>query len=155
MLSTSTIEARLQAISSRGWGTGVGESQPAAIVAEVESLLAVRLPPEYKEFLQHFGYLSVTDRYVCGIVSPDLSAQEAGNVVYETLNARESLGIPNHLVVISRDHDDHGYAICLDLRDIEREAPVVCWDPSVRRTTRWYRSFEPFLLEHLLDEADA
>ncbi len=154
MLSISTIEARLEIASSRGWGTGAGEAQPPSIVADVEILLEVRLPLEYKEFLHHFGYLSVTNRYVCGVVSPDLLAQEAGNVVYETLNARETLGIPRHLVVISRDHDDHGYAICLDLRTVECEAPVVCWDPSAGRTTRWYKSFEQFLLEHLLDEAD-
>ena len=145
------LERRVADLRREGWAVDIGEPQSDVSLRRIEAALECSLRGTYRDFVLRFGHAFVTDDLVCGVVGSDPLADEPGNVVYETLRARAELGVPDGLIVIGRSHDDHGFAICLDLRnDGGVEPPVVRWDPSARGTVHWCDSFEKFLLEHRL-----
>jgi len=122
-----------------GFPAKVGRPMSAKEIQEMEKTLGLKLPQEYKEFLQTFGSL--------GVVRMEI--EDGYSVVKETLSLRENYPdrFPNNLVAVYGDGYGNYYCIVCDGPDYGK---VIFWqhDAPLKETYPRYPEGQPdFWLE--------
>ena len=84
----------------------------------------MRFPPSYRAFLDQFGAGSILGREVYG-VAPDPEAQGPPNVVWQTLHARRTFGVPPHYIKLVDLDDSSAIALDASAQRQDGEMPVV------------------------------
>ena len=108
------------------------------------------LPSSYKDFLQNYGAIGISDFFVSGVINDNAEKASGGNIINDTNTLREN-GAPDSLIVISM-HEDGAY--CLDYSKItpSGDIPVVNFEfgsiqhetPVAQNFSKWLKDF--FLL---------
>src|SRR5262245_60060204 len=76
-----------------------GPARPETIAA-VEAALGVRLPDDYRRFLERYGALAIGDEIVCGIWDDSSDNEAGGTILGETRRLRQEHEMPRPLVAI-------------------------------------------------------
>ena len=122
-----------------------GPASPES-VKQVEDKLGVRLPDEFRQFLQLFGGGGPICFAISGIYGTSPLEAGGGTVLGDTLLFRSKFNLPSHLVVIQRDWDDND-AHCLDLsRSNGNTSPVVGFDLFHGTVTKVAKTFEEYFM---------
>jgi hypothetical protein len=141
--------ASLQAQGRQVWLAG---PQTEETIAELERVLAVRLPPSYRAFLTQFGAVTVQGASVSGILGGQPLGQGPGGLYADTLRLRAENGLPDHLLVIQPD-DRFPYCLDISRSSLEGEYPVVCYQFEAQRVEHLADTFAEWLVEWLLRPA--
>jgi len=98
----------------------------AATIRAAETLLGVRFPRSYREYLAQYGALEIDGRTFAGLGT---DAPRSGDVVAFTRYARRDYTLADHYVAL--DFQDSDFWMCLDTsrRDANDESPVVLIHP--------------------------
>ena len=102
---------------------GVDEAR----IAAAESILGIRFPNSYREFLRRFGRLNFGSSEFYGLEQHLLDVRQS-SCVEQTLWARDMGRFPRPLVIIY-DTGWEGEVLCLDTSQMneDNECPVVNW----------------------------
>ncbi|MFI7320191.1 SMI1/KNR4 family protein [Streptomyces venezuelae] len=103
-----------------------------ADVAEAEQRLGATFPESYKLFLRELGDCDVAGEELFGIVHCD--GQMLGAVA-ETLDLRESVGLPFSLVAFRPDGMGGYFVLDTSRADSDGEAPVYAWGSGASSPT--------------------
>jgi hypothetical protein len=141
----------LEGVIARSKRAKFGRGVVEAVVADAETVLGVRFPPSYRQWLLRYGsgYLAT---YELQGLAPDLPSQRdpeevyVGDVVYTALLNRAE-GLPLHLLEILSYEGDEVYY--LDLSSGDGEAPVLCREAGYHELHTVAPSFAEFLLKEL------
>jgi hypothetical protein len=115
--------ARIVANGHDVWTDG---PQSEAAITTLETALNLRLPPDYRDFVGHFGGLAIYDTHVSGILENDALSRNAGWLYGDTLRFREEWELPPYLLVLQADEDA---PFCFDTRHgRSSDLPVVCFE---------------------------
>lgn len=101
----------------------VGAAPPEA-VDEAERLLGVSFPPSYRAFVERAGAGSILGREVYGVLA-EPQAKGPPNVVWITLNARSSFGLPDRFLIVVDLDDSSALALDSSQRRFDGECPVI------------------------------
>jgi hypothetical protein len=135
-------------------GVGFLKSKPASnfSVESAESKLGFVFPNQYKQFLCFCGILATGHWAISGIIDNDLSLEESGNGVFDTLTFRDDCDdFPQSLYVLSV-HDDGAYCLDMDRLNSVGENPVVNFEFGAKRYPIVASCFGEFLVEFLVAE---
>jgi hypothetical protein len=117
--------------------------QSREVIDEIEQLLDVALPDDYRWFLSNYGHGGTF-----GVVILGSSKVGKPSVVRVTERYRR-LGLPRSVVVI-QDCDEFAY--CLDTSKLENgSCPVVSWTFGGRFDSHESNSFFEFLYQSLIE----
>ncbi|CAM2183462.1 antitoxin YobK [Burkholderia cepacia] len=96
-------------------------------VQEAESLLGVKFPSSYKEYLLGYGSMEIDGRSFAGLTPNPVGG--GGDVVAFTSYARGDYGLPNQYLAL--DFQDGDVFLCIDTsqKDGDGESPVVLTSP--------------------------
>lgn len=141
------VESLVNKISeSEGEVFWFGSSSTEAI-AQLESLLDLRLPKSFSKFLSICGGGGFATTEISGIEEDNPSLQHRGTVYGDTIRCRDEAQLPNHLVVIYFDPEDVIW--CLDTSKFTgNECPVVSYDEFHGGTSHIADNFTEFLAEY-------
>ena len=116
------------------------EATASGEIENIEEALDVILPFDFKEILSFYsgGLLG-------GISHFGTSTSDSENIVFETIKAREALGLPHHYVVLAEPPES---LILLDTLDKDGVLWVDAND-LYNKTEKWdtYKDFFQFLIE--------
>ncbi|MER5546137.1 SMI1/KNR4 family protein [Streptomyces sp. NPDC002589] len=101
-------------------------------IAQAERRLGVTFPESYRYFLRELGDCDVAGEEIYGIVVRD--GRMLG-VVTETLDLRESTGMPSHLVAFRPDGMGGYFTLDTSEMSAEGEAPVYVWGVGAHSAT--------------------
>ena len=123
-------------------------SRPAsdALIDRAEKYLAVTFPDAYRQFLQHWGTLSIGPLEVYGVTGDEFESSSVPNAIWYTNELRRQFGLPREFVIL---YDNNGYEYYL-LDTSDREGRVVVWDVSSRKVVSVKA---PSLFDFILTEA--
>lgn len=116
--------------------TFVGPKQ-LILIEQAESLLSVKFPETYRQFILEFGAGGIGSFEIFGIVQNDINHHDYLyiDVVGFTLKARQEWNLPNYLIPIYDLGD--GEMFCLDLKvNVGDEAKVVGFTPGYSNATQ-------------------
>jgi translation initiation factor RLI1 len=120
------------------------------VVDVVQDALHVTFPKSYRVFLQTFGAVFIWNEYLSGITDSEKPLEVVrGNVYWDTIQTREEIGLPEHMVVV-QVCDDEFYQ-CLDTSQMKRgECPVLGIDrPPMRGRSVLAKNFTEHFLNFL------
>ena len=97
------------------------------IINKAEDILGINFPKSYKSFIEDKGFGGVGSFLVAGIRVESEKELNTTGIVWATLNARNDLDQPHHLIPI--EDIGNGDIYCLDTSqtDEQGECPVVVW----------------------------
>lgn len=95
-----------------------------ANVDKSERLVGLLFPPSYRAFLYQFGAGSILGREIYGVV-PDPEASGTPNVVWQTLDARRTFGLPPEYLKLVDLDDSSAIALDASASTHDAEMPVV------------------------------
>jgi len=105
-----------------------------AEIGQAERELGVTFPKSYKFFLRELGDCDVAGEEIYGIVIRD--GQMLGAVT-ETLDLRDSAGMPPHLVAFRPDGMGGYFTFDTSKMSPEGEAPVFAWGAGTHSATEF------------------
>ncbi|PMB05798.1 hypothetical protein CEN49_17270 [Fischerella thermalis CCMEE 5273] len=142
-MSKERILAMVREYSEDSFFTGsVHESR----IEQIEQLLGVKLPDDYKWFVKNFGHGGIG-----GVVILGVAKTEVPTCVKYTQRYRE-YGLPHSLVVIENCDE---WVHCLDTKHMKNgECPVVDWDRFGNVGTIKYDNFYDFVLDQFNEAID-
>lgn len=113
------------------------ESASQESIDEFERMLDVKLPEDYRRFLNEFGYLIYHGRDYYGICYDDPHKFDfADNAADLTLRLREESALPHYYVAFYDDEGDEQW--CFDVR--EPHSNVIAWDYFNQCVAREYKT---------------
>lgn len=125
MTNDRLIQDLKAACEQGGWSFWIAGPQPEASVDKVEDLLGHSLPPDFRGFLLKYGMIAVADSFICGI-DEDVTAEETGQVLYDTRACIAKVGLPEGCIVVDPDHDEFmPFAIDLTKTAADGRCPVM------------------------------
>jgi len=136
----------------------VGPQEEKKILA-VERALDMEFPASYKEFLKRLGAGGSGEYLISGIKGDDPLRHQAGLIYHDTMEGKQEHGLPDGLIVISRDNCWE-FVLCLDCRQIPEgtEPPVVFFDVFYSDISPYspdfFRFFHDFFTDYILPEAE-
>lgn len=124
---------------------------PFEIIEKAENYLKISFPNSYKRFLQELGNANIGGQEIYGITK-DKEFENSGfpNGIWFTANERETISLPEELLIIYYDGDD--FYFCLDTSQMkEGECPVVAFDVSgLGEKEKVYDTFIDFVNEECI-----
>ncbi|WP_406643903.1 SMI1/KNR4 family protein [Pseudomonas quasicaspiana] len=82
-----------------------GPSSPDQI-EKLESMLNLKSPKDFKDFLAACGGGGVADSEICGIENNDAILDSGGTINYSTYYCRSDFGLPKTMVVVYFRYDE-------------------------------------------------
>ncbi|MFC0228462.1 SMI1/KNR4 family protein [Serratia aquatilis] len=125
------------------WFGAVTEDQ----IEKLESLLSVKIPREFSDFLLSCGGGGVIESEISGIEDNDASISHGGTVYFNTSYARNEFGLPSYYIVIYLKDDEVCW--CIDCSQ-ELYGQIISYDifkrkPSNRIAMNFYDFFNEYV----------
>ncbi|SMO63794.1 SMI1/KNR4 family protein [Melghirimyces algeriensis] len=115
-------------------------------IEQIENMLEVTLPEDYKWFVRNFGHGGIAGIEILGVAKSEIPT-----CVRYTQKYRE-YGLPHSFVVIENCNE---WIYCLDTSKMNNgECPVIDWDRLGNVGIQQYKNFYKFLLDELTEAAN-
>ncbi|SDC80479.1 SMI1-KNR4 cell-wall [Melghirimyces thermohalophilus] len=115
-------------------------------IKQIENMLEVTLPDDYKWFVRNFGHGGIAGVEILGIAKTEIPT-----CVKSTQTYREE-GLPHSLVVIENCDE---WVYCLDTSKlVNGECPVIDWDFLGNAGIQTYKNFYEFLSDRFSDAVE-
>ncbi|MGW4271085.1 SMI1/KNR4 family protein [Streptomyces seoulensis] len=101
------------------------------LIDRAEREMGLRFPPSYRRLIEEFGTWEAAPTEFPGLYQTPAGGDGLLGTVAYTLEDREALRLPHHLMVVM--HDDVWGVVVLDTSrpDRDGEYPVYAWNPGV------------------------
>ncbi|REK19407.1 MAG: hypothetical protein DWQ37_00995 [Planctomycetota bacterium] len=130
-MSLADLYRALELIAANPDQADFAGPQPETRVAQVQSLLQLKFPPSYLEFVTRLGCGNLGSAEFYGVVSDDPVNSSIPDGVWATLTGREDSGRPPQYLVVGETGDGAEYVIDTSRRNDADECPVLEWWPSL------------------------
>ncbi|MFC4076160.1 SMI1/KNR4 family protein [Salinithrix halophila] len=115
-------------------------------IEQIEKMLEVPLPEDYKWFVRNFGHGGIAGVEILGVAKTEIPP-----CVRYTHRYRE-YGLPHSLVVIENCDE---WVYCLETNEISNgKCPVIDWDRLGNIGVQKYENFYKFLLDEFTEAVD-
>lgn len=104
--------------------------QQIASIEEAERRLGLRFPDSYRRFLTESGAGNLGSDDIYGVFDSHSDTSGIPDVVWATLDGRETLGLPDAAVLIGYDGGEGKIVLDLGRRQPDGSVPVVWWHPG-------------------------
>lgn len=127
-----------------------------AVIKKAQLVLGVEFPEEYRLFLTHFGALTFGSREIYGVFREDFENSGVPDAVWLTINERNLVSMPKHLVIIY--NTGMGDMYCMNFKDLnsENNPKITSYFPGFSEKAQenevLYNSFGEFLLDIVNEE---
>jgi len=116
-------------------------------IEQIENMLDVTLPEDYKWFVRNFGHGGIAGVEILGVAKTEIPT-----CVRYTQRYREEHGLPRSLIVIENCDE---WVFCLDTSELNNgECPVIDWDYLGNVGVQRYKNFYTFLLDEFTEAVE-
>ncbi|MDC6110280.1 SMI1/KNR4 family protein [Serratia rubidaea] len=116
-------------------------------ISRLEHYLSLKLPEDFKYFLEKTGGGGVIEQEISGIEDNDALADFGGTVYYDTIYCRSEYQLPSDLAVIYFKDDEICW--CIDTSP-NNFGEIVSYDLfSMNKNKKLHSSFKSFLQEYV------
>ncbi|MGX7420035.1 SMI1/KNR4 family protein [Carnobacterium gallinarum] len=128
------------------------------IIKKAQLVLSVQFPEDYKLFLSCFGALTFGSIEIYGVFREDFDNSGVPDVVWVTLNERNLVNMPKHLVILY--NTGMGEMYCMNYEDLnsDNEPKITSYFPgfseNAQKNEVLYDNFGGFLLDMIKEEID-
>lgn len=130
-----------------------GKGASKELVNKAEKALEIKLPFQYRDFVERYGALSFDGTEIYGVTSDNFQNGKIPNGIWYTLDERKKYNLPKQLLIIY--HTGAEEYFCLDFSKLNEEGePAVvayafCVDVEYQTYEKIADDFGDFLLDML------
>jgi antitoxin YobK len=101
------------------------------VISKAETVLGLKFPPLYRQFLRDFGALVFAGIVIEGITGDDFVSSSVPNGVWLTLQERQKVHLAHHLILISFLDDGEYGALDTRFSYNPDQCPVIVCGPGI------------------------